>query len=146
VAKVEPREELRRIFYLLGWILLYGIALYWGASYFSEQEAAWNQALVRDSAFTPVNIIQYYVADPIYIITGIGGLLYARTRPVGLCLPWLVDRLCSPVHRAAHASAMRALNEWGSTVWIMEELAVAPLHWGFVFFGWFSLSCLACRF
>jgi len=77
VAKVEPREELRRIFYLLVWILLYGIALYWGASYFSELEAAWNQALVRDSAFTPVNIIQYYVADPIYIITGIGGLLYA---------------------------------------------------------------------
>jgi methane/ammonia monooxygenase subunit C len=33
-----------------------------------------------------------------------------------------------------------ALNEWGSTVWIMEELAVAPLHWGFVFFGWFFLS------
>jgi len=33
-----------------------------------------------------------------------------------------------------------ALNEWGSTVWIMEELAVAPLYWGFVFFGWFSLA------
>jgi methane/ammonia monooxygenase subunit C len=28
----------------------------------------------------------------------------------------------------------------GSTVWIMEELAVAPLYWGFVFFGWFSLA------
>ncbi|MGO9237576.1 MAG: methane monooxygenase/ammonia monooxygenase subunit C [Methylocella sp.] len=33
-----------------------------------------------------------------------------------------------------------ALNEWESTVWIMEELAVAPLHWGFVFFGWASLA------
>jgi methane/ammonia monooxygenase subunit C len=22
----------------------------------------------------------------------------------------------------------------------MEELFVAPLHWGFVFFGWFSLA------
>ena len=80
VANVQPREELRRIFYLLGWILVYGVAFYWGASYFSEQDAAWHQALVRDSAFTPVNIVKYYVADPIYIITGIGGVMYARTR------------------------------------------------------------------
>jgi methane/ammonia monooxygenase subunit C len=32
------------------------------------------------------------------------------------------------------------LNEWGSTFWVMEELFVAPLHWAFVFFGWFSLA------
>ena len=140
VAKVEPREELRRIFHLLGWILLYGIALYWGASYFSEQEAAWNQALVRDSAFTPVNIIQYYVADPIYIITGIGGFLYARTRlPTFACKGWSVAYVLlfiGPLMLLPCA----ALNEWGSTFWIMEELAVAPLHWGFVFFGWASLA------
>jgi len=32
------------------------------------------------------------------------------------------------------------LNEWGHTFWFMEELFVAPLHWMFVFFGWFSLA------
>jgi methane/ammonia monooxygenase subunit C len=31
-------------------------------------------------------------------------------------------------------------NEWGHTFWFMEELFVAPLHGGFVFFGWFSLA------
>ena len=84
-----------------------------------------------------MNIIQYYVADPIYIITGIGGLLYARTRlPTFACHGWstaYVLLFIGPL-------MLPALNEWGSTVWIMEELAVAPLHWGFVFFGWFSLS------
>ena len=32
------------------------------------------------------------------------------------------------------------LNEWGHTFWFMEELFVAPLHWGFVFFGWMALG------
>jgi methane/ammonia monooxygenase subunit C len=32
------------------------------------------------------------------------------------------------------------LNEWGHTFWFMEELFTAPLHWGFVFFGWFALA------
>lgn len=31
-------------------------------------------------------------------------------------------------------------NEWGHTFWFMEELFVAPLHWGFVFFGWMVLA------
>jgi methane/ammonia monooxygenase subunit C len=32
------------------------------------------------------------------------------------------------------------LNEWGHTFWFMEELFVAPLHYGFVFFGWFAFA------
>ena len=32
------------------------------------------------------------------------------------------------------------LNEWGHTFWFMEELFVAPLHYGFVFFGWLALA------
>ena len=140
VANVEPREELRRIFYLLGWILVYGVAFYWGASYFSEQDAAWHQALVRDSAFTPVNIVKYYVADPIYIITGIGGLMYARTRlPTFACKGWSIAYVLLFVGPLMLLPCA-ALNEWGSTFWIMEELFVAPLHWGFVFFGWSSLA------
>jgi len=34
------------------------------------------------------------------------------------------------------------LNEWGHTFWFMEELFVAPLHYGFVFFGWSALGVL----
>ena len=34
------------------------------------------------------------------------------------------------------------LNEWGHTFWFMEELFVAPLHYGFVFFGWAALAVM----
>jgi len=34
------------------------------------------------------------------------------------------------------------LNEWGHTFWFMEELFVAPLHYGFVFFGWAALGVI----
>jgi len=29
VANVQPREEMRRIFNLLSWIFVYGLAIYW---------------------------------------------------------------------------------------------------------------------
>jgi len=34
------------------------------------------------------------------------------------------------------------LNEWGHTFWFMEELFVAPLHYGFVIFGWLALAIM----
>jgi methane/ammonia monooxygenase subunit C len=34
------------------------------------------------------------------------------------------------------------LNEWGHTFWFMEELFVAPLHYGFVVFGWTGLAIM----
>jgi methane/ammonia monooxygenase subunit C len=34
------------------------------------------------------------------------------------------------------------LNEWGHTFWFMEEFFVAPLHYGFVFFGWAALAIM----
>jgi methane/ammonia monooxygenase subunit C len=34
------------------------------------------------------------------------------------------------------------LNEWGHTFWFMEELFVAPLHYGFVVFGWLALAIM----
>jgi len=39
VANVQPREEMRRIMNLLCWILIYGVAIYWGASYFTSRMA-----------------------------------------------------------------------------------------------------------
>jgi methane/ammonia monooxygenase subunit C len=140
VAAIAPREELRRIFYLLGWILLYGLALTWGASFFTEQDAMWNSAALRDTAFTPVNIIRFYVSYPIYIVIGVGGFMYARTR-----LPTFACRGFSIAYTLFFFGPFMilpsaGLNEWGRTFWVMEEIFVAPLHWTFVFFGWFALA------
>jgi methane/ammonia monooxygenase subunit C len=140
VANVSPREELHRTFCLAGWIFVYAVAIYWGASFFGEQDAAWHSAAVRDSSFTPVNIVKFYVADTMFIISGFGGFLYARTRlPIFACKGWSVAYVLlffGPLMILPCAG----LNEWGRAAWITEELFAAPHHWGFVFFSWFTLA------
>ena len=140
VAKVEPREEMRRTFYLLGWILIYGLAFYWGASYFGEQDAAWHEAAFAHSAFTHLNLVKVFLAIPVYIIAGLGAFMYARTR-----LPTFASKGVSVAFVCFVFGPLMILPgagfaEWGTTGWIMEELSVAPLHWPYVFFSWFSLG------
>jgi methane/ammonia monooxygenase subunit C len=137
---VTPREEVRRFMYLFGWLLAYGVAIYWGASYFTEQDGTWHQTVIRDTDFTPSHIIEFYMSYPIYIIIGVGGFMYARTRlPIfglkGYSVAYLL-LFIGPFMIFPNV----ALNEWGHTFWFMEELFVAPLHWMFVFFGWFALA------
>ena len=141
VASITPREELRRHFTHWTWLVSYAIAVYYGASYFTEQDGTWHQTIVRDTDFTPSHIIEFYLSYPIYIITGVASFLYARTRlPAyqnGLSLMYLVS-VVGPFMILPNVG----LNEWGHTFWFMEELFVAPLHYGFVFFGWATLGVL----
>ena len=89
VANIQPREEVRRTFSLLCWILIYSLAVYWGASYFTEQDGTWHMTVIRDTDFTPSHIIEFYMAYPMYIIMGIGPFMYARTRlPIFACKGW----------------------------------------------------------
>jgi methane/ammonia monooxygenase subunit C len=139
LAAIQPREELRRNMTHLIWLFAYANAIYWGASYFTEQDGTWHQTIVRDTDFTPSHIIEFYLSYPIYIITGFGSFLYAKTRlpffSEGLSLPYLVT-VVGPFMILPNVG----LNEWGHTFWFMEELFVAPLHYGFVFFGWLALA------
>ncbi|HTV33557.1 MAG TPA: methane monooxygenase/ammonia monooxygenase subunit C, partial [Methylocella sp.] len=91
VANVAPREEMRRIFTLCEWLLLYGVAIYWGASYFTEQDGTWHMTVIRDTDFTPSHIIEFYMSYPMYIVVGCGGFFYARTRlPIFACKGWSI--------------------------------------------------------
>lgn len=137
--RLSPQEELKRYWSLAMWLMVYGYAVYWGASFFTEQDGTWHQTVVRDTDFTPSHIIEFYMSYPIYIVIGVGSYLYAKTR-----LP-----LFAKGHNLAFLMLVAgpamifvnvALNEWGHTFWIMEELFVAPLHWGFVTLGWFGLA------
>ncbi|BCX89333.1 methane/ammonia monooxygenase subunit C [Methylomarinovum tepidoasis] len=138
------REELRRNFTHLVWLFAYAYSIYWGASFFTEQDGTWHQTIVRDTDFTPSHIIEFYGSYPVYIITGFGAFIYAHTRlpyfdytKKGLSLPYLIS-VVGPFMIVPNVG----LNEWGHTFWFMEELFVAPLHYGFVFFGWFALGIL----
>ena len=141
VMSITPREELRRHFHHWVWLVAYAWAIYYGASYFTEQDGTWHQTIVRDTDFTPSHIIEFYLSYPIYIITGGAAFLYAKTRlPAyqnGLSLMYLVS-VVGPFMILPNVG----LNEWGHTFWFMEELFVAPLHYGFVFFGWAALGVL----
>ena len=135
----SPREELRRNLTHLIWLSAYAWAFYFGASFFTEQDATWHQTVVRDTDFTPSHIIVFYLSYPVYIITGCGAFLYARTRlpyfAKGLSIPYLLS-VVGPFTILPNVG----LNEWGHTFWFMEEVFVAPLHYGFVVFGWFALA------
>ncbi len=139
LANLAPRDEVKRWFHLLVWLVMYATAIYWGASFYTEQDGTWHQTVIRDTDFTPSHIIEFYMSYPIYTIMGMGSYMYARTR--------------LPVFAQGHSVAFMlvvvgpfmiipnvGLNEWGHTFWWMEELFVAPLHYGFVFFGWFALG------
>jgi methane/ammonia monooxygenase subunit C len=141
MASVSKREILRRHFHHFVWLVAYAEAIYWGASYFTEQDGTWHQTIVRDTDFTPSHVIEFYMTYPIYIITGIGAFMYAYTR-----IPFFNKAVSLPYMLVVIGPFMIfpnvGLNEWGHTFWWMEELFVAPLHYGFVFFGWFALGIL----
>lgn len=138
---LTPREELHRNLTHLIWLAAYAWTVYWGMSFFTEQDATWHQTVIRDTDFTPSHIIVFYLSYPVFIITGMGAFLYAKTRvpyfAKGISIPYLM-LVVGPFTIFPNVG----LNEWGHTFWFMEEIFVAPLHWGFVVFGWFALAVL----
>src|SRR6266850_466064 len=142
VDKLAPEAELKRYFNLVMWLMAYAFVVIFAASFFAEQDATWHQTLIRDTEFTPSHIILFYLTIPLYIILGVGGLLYAHTRlpyydsrKKGWSLPYLWV-----VVGPALILVNVAFNEWGHTFWIMEEIFAAPLHWGFAVLGWTALG------
>jgi methane/ammonia monooxygenase subunit C len=139
VSKIAPREELRRQFNMVIWLLSYALILYFDASFLGEQDAAWHQTVIRDTSFTPSHIFVFYLGMPVFIMVGVGALLYAHTR-----IPQYQGRISVPFVIAI-AGPFFVLpnvgyNEWGHTFWLMEEYFTAPLHYGFVVFGWTALA------
>lgn len=146
LSALAPEEELRRYFRLLGMIVIYTFAVYWGASYFAEQDGSWHQTVMRDTSFTPSHIGIFYLSFPVYITFGVAALVYAITR-----LPRFAERLSVPFVVAVAGPFMIlpnvGYNEFGHAFWIMEEWFTAPLHWGFAVLGWTGLAVfgLACQ-
>ena len=140
-TQMTAREEVRRIFNQFVWFSSYVFSLYWAASFFPEGDATWHQTVVRDASLTPSHIVMFYLAFPTYIMLGVGSYLHAMTR-----LPHMYNkkRFSFPFLAAVAAPCLMlpnvGFNEWGHTFWIMEELFIAPLHWGFVVLGWAAIA------
>jgi len=139
LAALKPREEIRRYFNLVLYILVYAFCVYFTGSFFAEMDASWHQTVVRDTAFTPSHVILFYGTIPLYILFGVGAFLYSVTR-----LPRFAERLSIPFTLAVAGPFLilpnLGYNEWGHAFWMMEEFFSAPLHWGFVVLGWSVLA------
>ena len=137
---VAPAEELRRFHVLTQWLALYGIALFFGLSFFTEQTAVWHMSTVRDSDFTPSNIVTFYISYPVFVVFGVAAYAYAVTR-----LPYFARGFSLPFMVMLVGTFMTipnvGFNEWGHTFWVLDEGFASPLHWGFAFFGWMALGC-----
>jgi len=136
---LTPEVELRRYMTFLGMLFVYAFAFIWAGSFFAEQDAAWHQVVVRDTSFTPSHIVEFYGMFPMFIVIGFCTFLYATTR-----LPLYAKGFSIPLVIATTGPMMVlpnvGFNEWGHAFWFMEEFFTAPLHWGFVFFGWSILG------
>lgn len=139
LPQLNHREELKRYFNLVLFILVYAVAVWFAASFFAEQDASWHQVVVRDTSFTPSHIILFYGTMPLYVLFGVGSFIYAVTR-----LPKFASRISVPFVLAVMGPLMilpnLGLNEWGHAFWLMEEVFSYPLHWGFVVLGWSVLA------
>ena len=139
--------ELTRIWILWLHLVAVAVAAYWGGSYFAEQDAAWHQVTMRDTAFTPSHVALFYGAFPLILYTAVGAYLYARTR-----LPALYGGRRFPlsfgliIAGALLLLFQVAFNEFGHTFWEAEEIFAAPLHWPFVIFAYFLGGVIAACF
>lgn len=137
--QLQPREEMRRYFNTVFFIMVYAFCVYFTGSFFAEMDASWHQTVVRDTSFTPSHIILFYGTIPLYILFGVGSFIYATTR-----LPKFAARISIPFTIAVTGPFLilpnLGYNEWGHAFWMMEEFFSAPLHWGFVVLGWSVLA------
>ncbi|MBE9539294.1 MAG: methane monooxygenase/ammonia monooxygenase subunit C [Proteobacteria bacterium] len=135
LTKITSKVELRRYSTFISMLVVYAFAFVFAGSFFAEQDAAWHQVVMRDTSFTPSHIVLFYGFFPLFIILGFTTYTYAMTRlPLyakGVSIPLVLGTL-GPMMVLPNVG----YNEWGHAFWFMEEYFTAPLHWGFVVFGW----------
>jgi len=139
LKNLSAEDELKRMMFFIGTLFVYAWAFVFAGSFFAEQDAAWHQVVVRDTSFTPSHIIEFYGMFPMFICLGFASFLWATTR-----LPLYAKGFSIPLVIATTGPMMVlpnvGFNEWGHAFWFMEEYFTAPLHYGFVFFGWSILG------
>jgi len=137
---ISHSEEVRRIAVFWGLIGATSVVLFVEASFWPNFDGAWHQTAVRDTAFTPAHIPMFYLFFPMGVTLTIGTYLYGRTRLPKVYgaekgFPWSFALLIA----ASVTEVMQvAMNEWGHSLWITEEIFAVPFHWPFVFYGWLA--------
>jgi methane/ammonia monooxygenase subunit C len=139
--RLAPALELRRYFTFFAILVAFGLGSL-GAIVFGASDAAWHQVVVRDTSLTPSHIVLFFGTVPLFVSFAMAAFFYSLTR-----LPRFADNISMALLVSVTGVFLTlpsvAYNEWGHAYWLMEELFIAPLHWGFVILGWSSLAVLA---
>ena len=135
---VSHEVEVRRIAKFWGLISTTSVELTIMASFWPNMDGAWHQTAVRDTALTPAHIPMFFLFFPIGITLTVGTYLYGRywlPKVYGAenGFPWSFFLLISA---SVTEMAQVAMNEWGHSLWITEEIFAVPFHWPFVLYGW----------
>lgn len=139
---VLPKHEATHIWRLWSIVAGFTVALF-SFGFFAEQDAAWHQAVVRDTAFTPSHITLFFGAVPIAIVLAAIIYLYAATRVPHIYARGVPASLAIFMAGIFMLFMWVAFNEWGHSFWIAEELFSAPLHWGFVVMAFLAFALIS---
>lgn len=143
-ATFSHREEVRRIATFWGLVGATSLNIYFEASFFPNQDGAFHQTLVRDTAFTVSHIPMFYLFFPLGVTLAVGTYLYGRTRlpdvyGAGKGFPWSFALLIAATVTEVFQVAM---NEWGHSINLgnagAEEFFSVWFHWPFVWYGWLA--------
>ena len=143
--EISHDEEVRRIAVFWGLVGTTSVILYIMASFWPNQDGAWHQTAVRDTALTPSHIPMFYLFFPLGITITVGTYLYGRywlPKVYGAekGFPWSFFLL---IAASVTEMAQVAMNEWGHSLWITEEIFAVPFHWPFVWYGWLASGIFA---
>jgi methane/ammonia monooxygenase subunit C len=143
--EVTPAEEVRRIAKFWGLIGTLCVIVYIMGSFWPNMDGSWHQTAVRDTALTPAHIPMFFLFFPLAITFSVGTYLYGRywlPKVYGAenGFPWSFFFLISA---SVTEMAQVAMNEWGHSLWITEEIFAVPFHWPFVFYGWLAAGIFA---
>ncbi|MEA2672652.1 MAG: methane/ammonia monooxygenase subunit [Chloroflexota bacterium] len=147
--RISRREEVRRIAVFWGLVGATSVNLYIEASFWPNQDGAFHQTLVRDTAFTVSHIPMFYLFFPLGVTLAVGTYLYGRTRIPAVYgpdkgFPWSFFLLISATVTEV---AQVAMNEWGHSVNLgnagAEEFFAVWFHWPFVLYGWLASGIFA---
>ena len=143
--EISHAEEVRRIAVFWGLIGTTSVILYIMASFWPNQDGSWHQTAVRDTALTPSHIPMFYLFFPLGITITVGTYLYGRywlPKVYGAekGFPWSFFFL---IAASVTEMAQVAMNEWGHSLWITEEIFAVPFHWPFVWYGWLAAGIFA---
>ena len=143
--EITHGEEVRRVAVFWGLVGTLCVILYIMASFWPNQDGSWHQTAVRDTALTPAHIPMFFLFFPLGITFTVGTYLYGRywlPKVYGAekGFPWSFFFLI-----AASVTEMFqvAMNEWGHSLWITEEIFAVPFHWPFVWYGWLAAGIFA---